>query len=376
MTQPAVDAMNIPFLDLKSVNQEYADELKAACSRVIDSGWYIAGAELAGFEASFADYCNTRYAIGVGNGLDALSLILRAWKEQGKISVGDEVIVQSNTFIATVSAVLENGLSPVLVDVDPATYNLDVAAVEKAINDKTRVILPVHLYGQLSPMPEIMLLAQQHNLLVLEDCAQAHGAELMGCKAGNWGHAAAFSFYPGKNLGALGDGGAVTTNDAELATLVRALGNYGSRSKYQHDHPGINSRLDEIQAAMLGVKLTRLDADTERRRQIAERYNAGIQNPLIRLPEAIERSAHVWHLFVVACGQRDALRTHLAERGIQTLVHYPLPIDQHAPYVALAQTSKAVKAPLHEVILSLPLYPTMTLAEQDHVIHAVNAFGV
>ncbi|MFJ5299891.1 DegT/DnrJ/EryC1/StrS family aminotransferase [Pseudomonas sp. NPDC088368] len=366
--------MDIPFLDLKAVNHEYADELKAACARVIDSGWYIGGAELARFEKAFAEYCGVPFAVGTGNGLDALILVLRAWKQQGKLKAGDEVIVPANTFIATVSAVTETGLVPVLVDIDPATHNLDCAAVEAAINPRTRVLLPVHLYGQLAPMPQLMALAERHGLLVLEDCAQAHGAQLNGRKAGNWGHAAAFSFYPGKNLGALGDGGAVVTSDDELARLVRALGNYGSSVKYRHDYPGVNSRLDEIQAAMLSVKLAYLDADAERRRKVAERYLRGVNNPLITLPGVSERNAHVWHLFVVECVERDALQQHLARRGIQTAIHYPLPIPDHAPYKALKLSLPMEKARLHERILSLPIYPTLSEGEQERVVAALNEF--
>lgn len=366
--------MDIPFLDLKAVNHEYADELKAACARVIDSGWYIGGAELARFEKAFAEYCGVPFAVGTGNGLDALILVLRAWKQEGKLKTGDEVLVPANTFIATVSAVTETGLVPVLVDIDPATHNLDCAAVEAAITPRTRVLLPVHLYGQLAPMPKLMALAERHGLLVLEDCAQAHGAQLNGRKAGNWGHAAAFSFYPGKNLGALGDGGAVVTSDEELARLVRALGNYGSSVKYRHDYPGVNSRLDEIQAAMLSVKLAYLDADAERRRKVAERYLRGVNNPLITLPGVSERNAHVWHLFVVECVERDALQQHLARRGIQTAIHYPLPIPDHAPYKTLKLSLPMEKARLHERILSLPIYPTLTEGEQERVVAALNEF--
>lgn len=366
--------MNIPFLDLKAINHEYADELKAACARVIDSGWYLMGDELRQFEADFARYCGASHAIGVANGLDALSLVLRAWKEQGKLHDGDEVIVQNNTFIATIAAVSENGLTPVLVDIDPATYNLDINAVEAAITDKTRLILPVHLYGQLAPMPAIIALARQRGLLVLEDCAQAHGASLQGRKAGNWGDAAAFSFYPGKNLGALGDAGAVVCNDAELASLVRALGNYGSRIKYQHDHAGVNSRLDEIQAAVLRVKLARLDADTERRRVIAELFLAEIRNPLITLPHVTERTAHVWHLFVVACPCREILKDYLAMHGIQTNIHYPLAIPEQKPYRHLTISAQARDAALNEQILSLPLYHTLNDAGQTHLITTLNAF--
>ena len=368
--------MHIPFLDLKSVNHEYADELKAACTRVIDSGWYIGGAELAAFETAFAQYCGVPFAVGTGNGLDALVLVLRAWKQQGRLKAGDEVIVPSNTFIATVSAVMEVGLTPVLVDVDPATHNLDCAAVEAAISPATRVLLPVHLYGQLAAMPQLMAIAERHDLLVLEDCAQAHGACLHGRRAGSWGHAAAFSFYPGKNLGALGDGGAVVTNDSELAQAVRALGNYGSKIKYQHDFPGVNSRLDEIQAAMLSVKLSRLDADTERRRRVAERYLSQVDNAWISLPHAPERDAHVWHLFVVECPMRDALKEHLAQRGIQTGIHYPLAIPDHPPYRQLSLSPAMAAAKLHERILSLPLYPTLGDEAQEYVIAALNEFNV
>lgn len=368
--------MHVPFLDLKGINHEYAAQLKAACSRVIDSGWYIAGDELAQFESEFSAYCDSRFVIGVGNGFDALSLVLRAWKEQGKLSAGDEVIVQNNTFIATISAIVENDLVPVLVDADLATYNLDMTAVGAALSVKTRLILPVHLYGQLAPMPQIMALARQHDLLVLEDCAQAHGAQLQRRKAGSWGDAAAFSFYPGKNLGALGDAGAVTTHDPELAKLVRALGNYGSSVKYRHDLPGINSRLDEIQAAMLRVKLKGLDADTQRRRLIAERYRAQIVNPIIRLPAVAEPGTHVWHLFVVTCAWRDLLKAWLAERGIQTMIHYPLPIHHHQAYRHLASAATALSESLPHQILSLPLYPTLTEAEQDYVIESINQFSV
>lgn len=367
--------MNIPFLDLKAINHEYADELKAACARVIDSGWYLMGDELRQFEADFAGYCGVSHAVGVANGLDALSLVLRAWKEQGKLHDGDEVLVQNNTFIATIAAISENALTPVLVDIDPATYNLDIDAVEAAITDKTRLILPVHLYGQLAPMPQIMALAKRHELLVLEDCAQAHGASLQGRKAGSWGDAAAFSFYPGKNLGALGDAGTVVTNDSELATLVRALGNYGSRIKYQHDHAGVNSRLDEIQAAVLRVKLARLDADTKRRRIIAERFLAEIRNPLIRLPHVTRREAHVWHLFVVACPCREVLKDYLTQHGIQTNIHYPLAIPEQKPYRHLTISAHAREAALNDQILSLPLYPTLSEAEQNHLIATLNSFN-
>lgn len=367
-------ATTIPFLDLQVINHEYADELKAACARVIDSGWYLMGEELAGFEADFSGYCGVSHAVGVANGLDALTLVIRAWKEQGRLRDGDEVIVQHNTFIATIAAIAENGLTPVLVDTDLATFNLDVGAVAAAITSKTRLIVPVHLYGQLAPMPELMALARHHGLLVLEDCAQAHGASLQGRKAGSWGDAGAFSFYPGKNLGALGDAGAVVCGDAALATLVRALGNYGSRIKYQHEYAGVNSRLDEIQAAMLRVKLARLDADTERRRVIAERFSAQIRNPLINVPKATDREGHVWHLFVVTCRYRDALKEYLTGHGIQTNIHYPLTIAEHPPYRQLKIPARAQEAAQNQQILSIPLYHTLGDAAQARLIDTLNRF--
>ncbi|MGE8537982.1 MAG: DegT/DnrJ/EryC1/StrS family aminotransferase, partial [Acinetobacter sp.] len=259
----------IPFLDLKAINAQYRDQLIAACTRVIDSGWYICGKELEDFERNFANYCGTKYAIGVANGLDALTLTLRAWKELGKLNEGDEVLVPANTYIASILAITQNNLQPVLVEPDINSFNLDPEKIEAAITTRTRVIVPVHLYGQLAAMPEIMAIAKKYNLLVLEDSAQAHGAEIEAKKAGNWGDASGFSFYPGKNLGALGDAGAITTNDTELAHMLTALRNYGSHEKYKNLVAGVNSRLDEIQAAMLNVKLKFLDQETQHRRQIA-----------------------------------------------------------------------------------------------------------
>ncbi len=269
----------VNFLNLRAINARYAQELKDACARVIDSGWFIMGDELLQFETEFSAYCGTKNAIGVANGLDALILVLRAWKELGKLQAGDEVIVQANTYIASILAITENDLVPVLVEPDPVTFNLDPARVSAAITSKTKAILPVHLYGQLSPMPELLAIAQQHQLLVLEDCAQAHGAEIGGRRAGNWGEAAGFSFYPGKNLGALGDAGAITTNDDELAQTLKALRNYGSHKKYENLYQGVNSRLDELQAALLRVKLPHLPAETVRRQEIALAYRQGRIRP-------------------------------------------------------------------------------------------------
>lgn len=377
----------INFLDLKAINNQYQQELKDACARVIDSGWYIMGNELTQFETEFATYCGTKHAIGVANGLDALILTLRAWKALGKLQVGDEVIVQANTYIASVLAITENDLVPVLVEPNSASYNLDPATVEAAITPNTKAILPVHLYGQLSPMPELMAIAQAHNLLVLEDCAQSHGAEINGKRAGNWGDAAGFSFYPGKNLGALGDAGAVTTNDDELAQTLKALRNYGSHKKYENLYQGVNSRLDEIQAAMLRVKLRHLEAETTRRQQIAAMYCEGINSPHVVLPldaaaftthdaplTINDYKAHVWHLFVVRCQQREALQQHLAQHGIQTLIHYPIPPHQQQAYAEFANKDLPVTEQIHQQVLSLPLDPTMSNEAIAQVIKVVNEF--
>lgn len=365
----------IPFLDLKSINTQYAEELKNACSKVIDSGWYIMGTELTAFEQEFAAYCGTKYAIGVANGLDALTLVLRAWKALGRLKTGDEVIVQANTYIASILAITENDLVPVLVEPDPVTFNLASETVAAAITPNTKAILPVHLYGQLSPMPDLLAIAREHNLLVLEDCAQAHGAEIQGKRAGNWGDAAGFSFYPGKNLGALGDGGAITTNHDELAQTIKALRNYGSHKKYENLYQGVNSRLDEIQAAMLRVKLPYLEAETIRRQQIAQAYRSGITNPLVTLPNVIDELAHVWHLFVVRCEKREALQAYLAEQGIQTLIHYPVAPHKQQAYSQWNSISLPLTEEIHQQVLSLPLDPTMSDESVAKVIAAVNGFN-
>lgn len=365
----------INFLDLKAINNQYQQELKDACARVIDSGWYIMGNELTQFEAEFAAYCGTKHSIGVANGLDALILTLRAWKELGKLSAGDEVIVQANTYIASVLAITENDLVPVLVEPNLGSYNLDPETVVAAITPKTKAILPVHLYGQLSPMPEIMAIANAHNLLVLEDCAQAHGAEINGKRAGNWGDAAGFSFYPGKNLGALGDAGAITTNDDELAQTLKALRNYGSHKKYENLYQGVNSRLDEIQAAMLRVKLRHLEAETLRRQNIAKAYRDEISNLLITLPCVNEELAHVWHLFVVRCENREALQQYLSDKGIQTLIHYPIPPHKQQAYGHYADLQLPLTELIHQQVLSIPLDPTMNAENIAKVIEAMNEFA-
>jgi len=371
----------IPFLDLQAINAQYRDELIAACTRVIDSGWYIAGNELAQFEQQFANYCGTKHAIGVANGLDALILTLRAWKELSKLKDGGEVIVPSNTYIASILAISANNLTPVLVEPDLATYNLCPIKTAEAITSKTRAILPVHLYGQLADMPAIMAIAKQHDLLVLEDAAQAHGASINGVKAGSWGNASGFSFYPGKNLGALGDAGAITTNDDELAETLFALRNYGSHEKYKNLFQGTNSRLDEIQAAMLSVKLKHLDTEIAHRRKVAEAYLKGIKNPAVTLPltlnsSPLTRENHVWHVFVIRCEQREALQQHLLEQGVQTLIHYPIPPHQQQAYPEWNEQSFPVSEQIHQQVLSLPMGPTIAMEEVDKVITALNAFKI
>ena len=368
----------ISFLDLKNINQQYRQQLIEACTRVIDSGWYIGGTELEQFEKNFAKYCGTQYAIGVANGLDALILTLRAWKELGKLQDGDEVIVPSNTYIASILAISANQLKPVLVEPNPNTFNLDPAKIEAALTEKTKVILPVHLYGQLADMPKIMQIAKQLNLLVLEDSAQSHGAQIQGKKAGNWGDASGFSFYPGKNLGALGDAGAVTTNDAELATMLKALRNYGSHEKYKNLVPGVNSRLDEIQAAMLDVKLKYLDQETQHRRHIASLYLNGIKNPLIQLPlgdvNAESYMQHVWHLFVIRTNQREALQKYLLDHGVQTLIHYPIPPHKQQAYKEWNNLNYPISEQIHDEVLSLPMGPTLSAVDAERVIALCNQF--
>lgn len=367
----------VDFLNLKKINNRVADELKAACSKVIDSGWYIQGNELHQFEENFAQYCGVNYAIGVANGLDALILVLRAWKEMGELCDGDEVIVPANTYIASILAVTENNLIPVLVEPDPETYNISPENIEKAVTSKTKVIIPVHLYGQLSPMIEIKAIAEKYNLLILEDSAQAHGANINGKMAGNWGDAAGFSFYPGKNLGALGDAGAITTNNSELASVLMALRNYGSHQKYQNKYKGVNSRLDEIQAAMLSVKLKYLDIDNQIRRYIAERYLSEIECKQIILPKLSDiKTDHVWHLFVIRTKERQELQNYLTKKGIQTLIHYPTAPHQQEAYKELRETHLPTTESIHNEVLSLPIDPTMSEEDVSLVIKAINEFHI
>lgn len=365
----------ISFLDLKKLNSVYAEQLREACARVIDSGWFIGGQELANFERSFAEYCGVEHCVGVANGLDALTLTLRAWKEMGRLKEGDEVIVPANTYIASVLAITENRLKPVLVEPDPQTFNLSAEGVQAALTDKTRAVVAVHLYGQMADMKGIMALADQHDLLVLEDAAQSHGASIDGRRAGSWGHAAGFSFYPGKNLGALGDAGALATHDEALAKMVRGLGNYGSYRKYENEFQGVNSRLDEIQAAMLSVKLVHLDREIVARRKVATAYLEGIDNPGVRLPHLNAPEQHVWHLFVVRCERREELQRHLHDSGVQTLIHYPIPPHKQQAYSAFGNLSLPLTEAIHREVLSLPISPVMSEDEVQAVVRAVNAFA-
>ncbi|WP_044870722.1 DegT/DnrJ/EryC1/StrS family aminotransferase [Pseudomonas sp. LFM046] len=362
----------IPFLNLKDVNAKLREELLEACARVIDSGWYIAGNELSAFEREYAAYCGSTHCIGVANGLDALTLTLRAWLELGRLQEGDEVIVPANTYIATLLAITENALTPVLVEPDDDSFNLSPGSVAAALGKRTRAILPVHLYGRLADMQGLLEVADQHKLLVLEDAAQGHGASIGGRKAGNWGNAAGFSFYPGKNLGALGDAGAITTSDEELADTLRALRNYGSHVKYRNLYQGLNSRLDEIQAAMLRVKLKHLDEQTAQRREIARRYLNEIDNPAVRLPAWGQEEEHVWHLFVVRSQRRDRLQQLLDKAGVQTMIHYPIAPHKQKAYTEFNHIELPITERIHEEVLSLPMDPGMTQEQVSRVIETVN----
>ena len=364
--------MTIPFLDLKAINLAQQDDIEQAMRRVLHSGWYVLGKEVEAFEHAFAAYCGTRHAIGVANGLDAIFLLLKAYG----VGPGDEVIVPSNTYIATWLAASHCGATPVPVEPVEGTYNLDPERVAAAITARTRAIIPVHLYGQAADMDPLMALAREHGLKVIEDAAQAHGALYRGRRAGALGHAAAFSFYPGKNLGALGDGGAITTDDDALALRLRTLRNYGSQKKYHNELAGFNSRLDELQAAVLSVKLPRLDQQNAARAAIAACYNEGLAGIAgLRLPDVAPWATPAWHLYVVRHARRDALAAKLAEAGVGTLVHYPLPPHLQPAYADLGIGAGALPLAeaIHREVLSLPMGPTMTPGQAHQVVLAVRA---
>lgn len=364
--------VRIPFLDLRAINARDRDAWLAALDRVLDSGWFILGREVEAFEREFATYCGVRHCVGTSNGLDALHLILRAYD----IGAGDEVIVPSNTYIATWLAVTHAGATPVPVEPDESSFNIDPARIRAALTPRTRAIIAVHLYGRPAEMAAIQALAAEHGLKVIEDAAQAHGAVYRCKRAGALGDAAGFSFYPGKNLGALGDGGAVTTDDDALAERLRVLRNYGARSKYRNEEIGFNCRLDELQAAFLRAKLKRLDADNTRRRAIAARYQSGLSRPGLALPQAPADGGPVWHLFVVRSTERAALQSFLADRGVQTMIHYPVPPHRQPAYLGLGYAPGAfpIAERIHREVLSLPMGPTMLDDEVDAVIAAVNSF--
>ena len=373
--------MNIPFLSLKNVTAKYADEIHEAAKRVIDSGWYLQGVENERFEANYAIYIGSKYCIGCANGLDALIWIFRAYIELGVMKPGDEVIVPANTYIATILSITENGLVPVLVEPNPNTLQIDDNLIEERITDKTKAICVVHLYGRLAYTEKIAELCKKYNLKLVEDNAQAHGCTYKGIKTGNLGDATGHSFYPGKNLGALGDGGAVTTNDELLAKTIRTLANYGSQKKYVFQYTGRNSRLDEIQAAILNVKLAHLDEDLKERQKVAAYYYENINNPLITLPERLDDANNVYHLFpIIVKGKenRDRLQTYLAENGIGTVCHYPIAPHKQECYQNASWNMPMLSLPITERLadeeLSLPMSPCMTEEEVKRVVECLNKF--
>jgi dTDP-4-amino-4,6-dideoxygalactose transaminase len=365
----------IPFLDLHKINARFESDFQNRFKAFLDSGHYILGNSVTAFENEFAAYCGTSHCIGVGNGLDALRLILEGYKILGRLKEGDEVLVASNTYIATILAIKQAGLVPVLVESESKTFNFDLNALKAAINSKSKAIMPVHLYGQLSPMQDINAMAKSYNMLVIEDAAQSHGARNHdGVRAGNLGNAAGFSFYPTKNLGALGDGGAVTTNDEELANLIRMLRNYGAAKKYVSKYLGINSRLDEIQAAFLRCKLPTLDADNNRRREIASRYLSEINNSKIVLPIFKGGEDHIFHLFVVLVQDRDDFIEFLKRNEIGTLVHYPVAPHRQEALSAFSHLSFPVTEKIHREIVSIPVSPILTETQVSRIISVLNSY--
>lgn len=366
--------MKIPYLKLATVHDPIKNELQDKFNKILNNEWFIQGKECAEFEEQFAFFCGTKYCVGVGNGLDAIRIILQAYD----IGEGDEVIVPANTFIATVLAVSYVGATPILVDADEKTYNINVSKIEEKITSRTKAIIVVHLYGRAVEMNPVLSIARKHKLKVIEDSAQAHGALYNGKRTGSLGDAAAFSFYPGKNLGALGDGGAVTTNDKQLADKVRAICTYGSFKKYDHQFKGCNSRLDELQAGFLAVKLPYLKEWNEERKNIAEQYNKRIHNELFTLPEITDRDQHVFHIYPILCKNRERLISYLEERGISTNVHYPKPIPRQGAYEEMKVNMN--EYPVTERIcaeeISIPLYPGMTKEEIDYVIQVLNDYSI
>lgn len=376
----------ISFLDLKKINARFETEFQEVFKKFLDSGYYILGNSVAAFEKAFAEYCDVKHCIGVGNGLDALRLILEGYKTLGKLQNGDEVIVAANTYIATILAIKQAGLIPVLVDAEAETYGFDISKLSTVLTPKTKAIMPVHLYGQITNMDAVNAFAKANNLLVIEDAAQAHGSKFKAegsrlekgneveKKSGNIGDAAGFSFYPTKNLGALGDGGAVTTNDDALAEVIRMLRNYGAKTKYVNDLQGLNSRLDEIQAALLLIKLKHLDADNNRRHEIAKKYLTQLSNPKVILPKVPDFEAHVFHLFVVRTDHRDDFQNYLTKNVVGTLIHYPIAPHKQKAFSEWNHLSFPVTEMIHNTIISLPISPVMTNEEVERVIEVVNRY--
>lgn len=366
----------IKFLDLQKINLAHQKEIEDRMLQTFRSGWYLLGNEVKNFEANFKSYIGTNHAVGVANGLDALRLIFRAYIELGIMKAGDEIIVPANTYIASILALSDNGLIPVLVEPDINTYNIDISKIEEKITSKTKGILIVHLYGRVIFSEQLNNLAKKYQLKIVEDNAQAIGAEWKGTKAGNLGDAAGFSFYPGKNMGALGDAGAVTCKDEELAKTIRALANYGSNQKYINTYKGLNSRLDEIQAAVLDVKLKYIDSENEERREIAKRYISQINNEHVVLPEnSIEENEHVWHIFVIRTKQREKLQDYLTDNGVQTLIHYPIPSHKQQAYKEWNDLSFPITEKIHGNVLSLPIWPGMEITDINKISALINNFN-
>ncbi|EHP44958.1 DegT/DnrJ/EryC1/StrS family aminotransferase [Odoribacter laneus] len=362
----------IKFLDLQKITAKYADEIHDAVLRVVDAGWYLQGNENKTFETNYSNYIGTQYTIGCANGLDALIWIFRAYLEMGVMKPGDEVIVPANTYIASILAITENGLKPILVEPDIETYQIDDSKIEKAITDRTKAILIVHLYGQCAYTEKIGEICKKYRLKLIEDNAQAHGCLYKNQKTGSLGDAAGHSFYPGKNLGALGDAGAVTTNDEKLAEIIRAVANYGSSQKYVFQYCGRNSRLDEIQAAVLTTKLKHLDEDVALRQEVAKRYINEITNPKIILPKISNWKSHAFHLFPIRCTERDRLQAYLTEQGIQTIIHYPIPPHKQTCYKEMNHISLPITEQIHKEELSLPISPVISTLEINFIIDTLN----
>lgn len=366
--------VHVPFLDLKKVNLQYKAQFEEALCSVLDAGWFIMGQKLQTFEKEYADYCGSKHCIGVANGLDALILILKAYKELGYMKDGDEIIVPANTYIASILAISANQLVPILVEPDLLTYTIDEALIEQNINEKTRGILAVSLYGQTPNFSAINQIAKKYSLMVIEDAAQSHGAKHFNKVSGSLANATGHSFYPGKNLGALGDGGAITTDDDVLADILGALRNYGSHKKYENLYKSVNSRLDELQAAFLSIKLKDLDRANEKRRMIANQYLDQITNPAIHLPLEAINNKHVWHVFVVRTSNREKFQQYLNENGIQTVIHYPIPPHKQIAYTELSQSQLPITEKIHNEVISIPISPVMVEEDIQHVIKTINSY--